>query len=115
MSKGYNGSVVLTQNSAGVCCLSFTTVPTNNSNHYFYSQHCSLAASSSCTAKAVRAYFREGKLPEPGTVCEIESKMFTQADSEALSMQDYLTSEDIAAIDAWRALSAKFETPLFGM
>ena len=39
-------------------------------------QHASLAATSLCTAKAIREYFREGKLPEPGTICEILFQMF---------------------------------------
>ncbi|CCA73673.1 hypothetical protein PIIN_07626 [Serendipita indica DSM 11827] len=55
MSKAFNGSVALTQNSAG---------------------HCSIAASSLCTAKAIRKYFQEGVLPEEGTVCDVEDHVF---------------------------------------
>ncbi|KAF7331529.1 Abhydrolase-4 domain-containing protein [Mycena kentingensis (nom. inval.)] len=58
MSKGFAGSVVLTQDSAG---------------------HCSLSAPSTCTAKIIRAYFLEGKLPEPGTVCDIDRPVFPVA------------------------------------
>ncbi len=28
----------------------------------------------------MRAYFREGKLPEAGTVCEVESRIFPEAE-----------------------------------
>ncbi|KAK4451353.1 TAP-like protein-domain-containing protein [Podospora aff. communis PSN243] len=48
-SAGFPGSVVLVQNSYG---------------------HTSLAAASRCTAGWVRGYFREGKMPGAGTVCE---------------------------------------------
>ncbi|KAK0632674.1 TAP-like protein-domain-containing protein, partial [Immersiella caudata] len=48
-SAGFPGSVVLVQNSYG---------------------HTSLAAASRCTAGRVREYFREGKMPLAGTVCE---------------------------------------------
>ncbi|KAG2014274.1 hypothetical protein CC2G_011107 [Coprinopsis cinerea AmutBmut pab1-1] len=49
MSKGFNNSVVLTQDSPG---------------------HCSFSAPSFCTSGAIRRYFITGKLPEPGTVCK---------------------------------------------
>ncbi|KAG8810837.1 hypothetical protein FRC17_002742, partial [Serendipita sp. 399] len=42
----------------------------------FSIQHCSIAASSICTFKVIRDYFREGVLPEEGTICEIEDHMF---------------------------------------
>ncbi|KIP02216.1 hypothetical protein PHLGIDRAFT_305697 [Phlebiopsis gigantea 11061_1 CR5-6] len=90
MSKGYNGSVVLTQNSAG---------------------HCTLAATSLCTAKAIREYFREGKLPENGTVCEIEDSIFPTG-KENVKM---LSNEDQAIMAAWSDLSSRFEVPRLGM
>ncbi|TCD60883.1 hypothetical protein EIP91_009374 [Steccherinum ochraceum] len=55
MSRGFKNSVLLTQNSGG---------------------HCTLAATSKCTARAIRAYFQNGTLPKEGTVCEIESSIF---------------------------------------
>ncbi|KAH8079799.1 TAP-like protein-domain-containing protein [Cristinia sonorae] len=55
MSKYFEGSVVLTQDSAG---------------------HCSSAATSLCTAKTIRAYFQNGTLPDKGTVCDVQSQMF---------------------------------------
>ncbi|KAI5860940.1 alpha/beta-hydrolase [Durotheca rogersii] len=48
-SEGFPGSVILVQNVYG---------------------HTSLAAPSACTAGYIRAYFQNGTLPAPGTVCE---------------------------------------------
>ena len=39
-------------------------------------QHSSLAAASLCTSKVVRAYFQDGTLPAPDTVCEDEEDMY---------------------------------------
>jgi len=55
MSQEFVGSVLLTQDSPG---------------------HTSTSASSNCTTKAVRDYFRDGKLPANGTVCSVESSIF---------------------------------------
>lgn len=49
MSRGFEDSVVLTQDNPG---------------------HCSLSAFSTCTVSYVRAYFQTGILPPPGTVCQ---------------------------------------------
>ena len=59
MSKGYPGSVVLTQNSTG---------------------HTSGSAYSSCTVGHIRKYFHTGELPEKGTVCEPDELPFGNAD-----------------------------------
>jgi len=70
MSHGFQGSVVLTQNSPG---------------------HGSVAATSLCTAKHVREYFRAGTLPPNGTVCEVESSVFgndLSVDVQTLNVQD---------------------------
>ncbi|KAF9544545.1 hypothetical protein CPC08DRAFT_716471 [Agrocybe pediades] len=56
MSKGFEGSVVLTQNSPG---------------------HCSISGPSLCTVIHIREYFTSGKLPPPGTVCEVDSTPFS--------------------------------------
>ena len=55
MSKGYPGSVVLTQNSTG---------------------HTSGSVYSSCTIGHIRKYFQTGELPEKGTVCEPDEMPF---------------------------------------
>ncbi|KAI9701612.1 MAG: hypothetical protein M1820_006383 [Bogoriella megaspora] len=53
MAKGFPGSRVLVQDSAG---------------------HCSLSSYSECIAKEVRRYFQTGKLPKEGTVCEADEQ-----------------------------------------
>uniref|UniRef100_A0A0W0FNU6 Peptidase S33 tripeptidyl aminopeptidase-like C-terminal domain-containing protein n=1 Tax=Moniliophthora roreri TaxID=221103 RepID=A0A0W0FNU6_MONRR len=58
VSKGFPGSVVLQQDSSG---------------------HGVLRSPSLCTANAIRAYFVNGTLPEPGTVCPIEGNPFLTA------------------------------------
>ncbi|KDR74350.1 hypothetical protein GALMADRAFT_141400 [Galerina marginata CBS 339.88] len=55
MSRGFEGSVVLQQNSSG---------------------HCSVSAPSVCTQLYVRKYFEDGTLPPAGTVCEVVGKPF---------------------------------------
>lgn len=46
-------------------------------------QHTSLAAPSTCTAKAVRAYFQDGVLPQDGTRCDPELLPFDDDTSAA--------------------------------
>ncbi|KAF2146852.1 uncharacterized protein K452DRAFT_263019 [Aplosporella prunicola CBS 121167] len=72
MAKLYPGSAVLTQNSPG---------------------HCSLAAFSPCTVAHIRAYFHNGTLPAPDTVCEpVEIPFLTPTDpgngAQALSVDE---------------------------
>ncbi|EIN12405.1 alpha/beta-hydrolase [Punctularia strigosozonata HHB-11173 SS5] len=88
MAKGFPDAAVLTQNSAG---------------------HCSLAGASLCTAKYVRDYFREGKLPPAGAVCEIEDELFPSSDVKQAG--DMLDRDDRVLLDAVRELSDKFEVP----
>ncbi|CAI6092075.1 unnamed protein product [Clonostachys chloroleuca] len=66
-SAHFPGSVVLTQNAYG---------------------HCSSSAPSSCTTRYLRAYFQNGTLPEPGTVCEPEYHFF---ESPGAMAQDELS------------------------
>lgn len=42
--------------------------------------HCSISQPSLCTAKAVRAYFQDGTLPDPGTICQPSVPIFRAAD-----------------------------------
>ncbi|KAF8645993.1 hypothetical protein AX16_007419 [Volvariella volvacea WC 439] len=51
LSRGFSGSVVLTQDAHG---------------------HCSITAPSICTATHIRSYFFNGTLPEEGTLCPID-------------------------------------------
>ncbi|KAF8583140.1 alpha/beta-hydrolase, partial [Ramaria rubella] len=64
MSEMFQGAVTLTQNSEG---------------------HCSYSASSLCTVRHVRNYFRDGVLPPRDTVCEVESRIFSPAIPKKIS------------------------------
>ncbi|KAI1212118.1 alpha/beta-hydrolase [Annulohypoxylon truncatum] len=70
-SRGFPGSVVLVQNSYG---------------------HTSLSAASTCTAGYIRAYFQNGTLPKPGTMCEPDYTPFEDVYPKAgneLTMASY--------------------------
>ncbi|KAF8816536.1 hypothetical protein BYT27DRAFT_7077196 [Phlegmacium glaucopus] len=89
MSRGFNNSVVLTQNSAG---------------------HTSVSSPSLCTVKHVRQYFTDGKLPEPGTVCEVDAGPFDKEEGlEEGTAQGRLTmhmsEEDKLIFNALKELS----------
>ncbi|KAJ3519724.1 hypothetical protein NM688_g9259 [Phlebia brevispora] len=97
MSKGFNGSAVLQQHSAG---------------------HCSLSASSACTAKAVRAYFRDGTIPKPETVCQVESSMFPNDSVSGGGGEELLegaSDDERKAIRAWDELVRQAGPPLDGL
>ncbi|KLO05805.1 hypothetical protein SCHPADRAFT_933433 [Schizopora paradoxa] len=91
MSKGFEGSVVLTQNNSG---------------------HCSTSATSLCTHKAVRAYFQNGTLPEKGTVCETESSIFYRGNFLEDIDKTSMTIEDVAILEASYALQKKYFVPI---
>ncbi|KAK1231140.1 hypothetical protein PQX77_005746 [Marasmius sp. AFHP31] len=63
VSKGFPGSVVLSQDSVG---------------------HCSLSAPSVCTARVVREYFVNGTLPDAGTWCPIDGSPFDPSNSSSI-------------------------------
>ncbi|ROW04783.1 hypothetical protein VMCG_04895 [Cytospora schulzeri] len=81
-SAGFEDSVVLVQNSYG---------------------HTSLAAPSTCIAKAIRAYFQDGKLPADGTTCEPELLPF---DIPGHSVMGAI-ADDTELAEASRELSLK--------
>ncbi|KAH7099404.1 alpha/beta-hydrolase [Auriculariales sp. MPI-PUGE-AT-0066] len=95
MSKGFQGSVVLTQNSPG---------------------HCSVAATSLCTTKAIRGYFRDGHLPSPNTICEVEDQIF-EPDEQPKLIHDVLrmSEDDRVLLAAARDASARFKAPRLGL
>ena len=74
-------------------------------------QHCSLAAPSLCTVKAIRAYFRNGTLPEPGTVCDIQGEIFGDRVSPFI---DSLVGEERSMMNAWDKLSEIYSESYFG-
>jgi hypothetical protein len=86
-AEGFPGSVVLAQNSYG---------------------HTSLSMPSRCTAKTIRAYFQDFRMPEKGTVCEGDLVPFQPWNSSAWAD---MGSEDAELDEALKGL-AKF--PLFG-
>lgn len=104
-----DSSVLLTQNSAGV---SIPSAHVYDDRLIIAPQHCSTVATSACTAKAIRSYFRDGVLPKPGTVCEIETKIFG---NNASSLADSLSGEEQALVENWRQLSESFSVPHFGL
>lgn len=75
-------------------------------------QHCSLAAPSLCTAKAIRAYFRNGTLPEPGTMCDIQSQIFGEQLNPLL---DSLVGEERSMMNAWGKLNEVYSASYFGL
>ena len=75
-----------------------------------------MAATSSCTARAVRAYFRVGILPEPATVCQVESKMFPK-DGLIYDSEEWLSNvpeNEREAVQAWKELSETFAPARYG-
>jgi hypothetical protein len=68
MSEGHEGSVVLTQDSAG---------------------HCSVfSAPSECTRKVIRKYLDTGELPQKGTICKADRVPWDGKGNEANTHSD---------------------------
>ncbi|KAK1222191.1 hypothetical protein PQX77_014975 [Marasmius sp. AFHP31] len=89
VSSTFPGSVVLTQDSPG---------------------HGSVNAPSVCTAKAIRAYFINGTLPEEGTICPMDGSPFdpkeTEASGQTESKRD-LSSDDGHLLEHLRRLARR--------
>ncbi|KAJ6569125.1 TAP-like protein-domain-containing protein [Mycena capillaripes] len=83
-SKAFPGSVVLTQDSVG---------------------HTSTAAPSLCTFGYFRAYFINGTLPAPGTVCPVNAELF-QSSSNATSRRSLGSVEEKRLLDAGREIGS---------
>jgi len=79
-SKGFPGSVVLTQNSPG---------------------HCSLNAYSFCTFIHIKQYFQTGELPAEGTVCEIDQLPFGPSPGEV----EVLSEEVNLQIESYESMA----------
>ncbi|KAJ6485610.1 TAP-like protein-domain-containing protein [Mycena sanguinolenta] len=89
MSRGFAGSVVLTQDSPG---------------------HCSIASASLCTYKYIRQYFLDGTLPEPGTVCPVDVPLFpsssaAEQDENEAQTRFTLSAEDRSLFEAGKTLA----------
>ncbi|KAI0708188.1 alpha/beta-hydrolase [Cerioporus squamosus] len=68
--------------------------------------HCTLAAPSVCTAKHVRAYLEDGRLPGEGTVCEADELPFVGVVRDVGAM----SVEDRELLDAMRGLAEMVPT-----
>ncbi|KAJ6473851.1 TAP-like protein-domain-containing protein [Mycena sanguinolenta] len=84
-SAAFPGSVVLTQDSVG---------------------HTSLVAPSSCTYGYFRAYFVNGTLPVPGTVCPVDAELFPSASDNATSKKRLPSVDEKRLLDAGREISS---------
>lgn len=79
------------QNFPGSALLTFDTVGvrfTYSTKGYELTavQHASIAATSTCVNSYMRAYFRNGTLPKPGTVCQPDGSLF-QAPNTTTTVQ----------------------------
>ncbi|KAF7376976.1 AB hydrolase-1 domain-containing protein [Mycena sanguinolenta] len=83
-SEAFPGSVVLTQDSVG---------------------HTSLVAPSLCSYGYFRAYFVNGTLPAPGTVCPVDTELFPSASGNVTSKRR-LPSVEKRLLDAGREISS---------
>ena len=61
--------------------------------------HGSVSQPSLCTAKAVRTYFKDGTLPDPGTVCEPSVPIFRPADESLLTILARLNGTSNRAVE----------------
>ncbi|KAJ6492311.1 TAP-like protein-domain-containing protein [Mycena sanguinolenta] len=84
-SAAFPGSVVLTQDSVG---------------------HTSLVAPSSCTYGYFRAYFVNGTLPAPGTVCPVDAELFPSASGNSTSKRRLPSGEEKGLLDAGREIGS---------
>ena len=76
-----------------------------NANTTFLLQHCSNSQPSTCTAKAIRAYFVNGTLPPADTVCQPDLPLFAPRMENATSPDDPVGDDEIDDDEAiFRAL-----------
>lgn len=93
MSKGFAGSVVLTQDSPG---------------------HCSVAALSLCTQQYIRDHFFSGTLPDPSTVCPVMDSPFLKATSLEDDKQAMFLADERRRLFVARELTRSFGAPRWG-
>jgi hypothetical protein len=60
-------------------------------------QHTSHAVASLCTARHVRAYLADGRLPAVGTVCEADEPAFAEAPPAGLAPADRAVYDALVA------------------
>lgn len=109
MATKFHNSVVLQQNSEGVCTYLDLSQATSSVIRYFSfssadsHQHCSISSPSLCTAKNIRAYFQTGELPVVGTVCEPEQRPFENMTADATNVE--LSMADAKLLHALKDMS----------
>ena len=80
MSAGFAGSVVLQQNSTGV-----SSIPRSPKSVLTpKQQHTSQSGFNLCTAQVIRQYLANLTLPEPGTVCQPDSGIWSPPSNSSL-------------------------------
>jgi hypothetical protein len=50
--------------------------------------HCTIATPSMCTARVIGDYFQMGKLPDPGSICEVDKKPFDASNGRIEAMNN---------------------------
>jgi TAP-like protein len=63
--------------------------------------HCSIASPSMCTAKVIGDYFQNGRLPVPGTVCEVD---ITPFEINETRQKNLLKRQNGADGELWKAI-----------
>jgi hypothetical protein len=69
-------------------------------------QHTSLVAPSLCTYGHFRAYFVNGTLPAPGTVCPVDVELFPSASGNVASKRRLPSIDEKGLLDAGREISS---------
>jgi hypothetical protein len=106
----FPSSVVLTQDSPGVCLEgSITNMFTDVRP---LSQHCSLSGPSLCTPRYIRRYLEDGILPPVGTICPALGKLFPSIPGIPTFDQETLGESDRDLLDAVVALSQSVKSPI---
>jgi hypothetical protein len=88
MSKLFPRSSLLVQNAIGVCH-SLLFLHSLKILIIIHFQHTTFSATSNCTYQAIRSYVRDGVIPKPGTICDIEDELFPVSNvTEKVQQQD---------------------------
>lgn len=70
-----------------------------NANMICPSKHTSINTPSKCTARTIRAYFQDGTLPAPGTVCDADLVPFEKWNLTSVLGTMPKTDDEVAVDD----------------
>ncbi|CZR59458.1 uncharacterized protein PAC_09350 [Phialocephala subalpina] len=70
--------------------------------------HCSLSMPSLCTAKHVRSYLYDGKLPDASTTCEINGEYFPDPNKSSVLGEKILSQEDAKLLASLQELASAY-------